>query len=147
LNVSMNVASMGPEDMVVILAGTNDISRNDSKGFLSRLRKTLQVLSHTNVLLFNIPHRFDLIPESCVNTEVAKVNQKLSQICNHFRNVTLVDISRIGRRFHTHHGLHFNFLGKRLLCDTIINAVQNIDLCNYKTPIVLPLVNQENWIA
>jgi hypothetical protein len=98
--------SMTSRDLVVLSAGANDVSKDESQNFLSSLKKQLHSLTHTNVLLYNIPHRYDLIPESCVNAEIERVNKEMHVISRHFRNVKIIEISKLGRRFHDHQGLN-----------------------------------------
>ena len=118
---------MGLNDLVVFLAGTNDIAKNQAKGFLQDLRKQLQMLLCTNVLIFTIPHRFDLPPWSSVNKEVERVNKEIYRLAKHLKNVYLVDLNHIGRRFYTNHGFHLNNIGKRYVSTEILKVAQKID--------------------
>lgn len=104
---------LGSDDLAVFLAGTNDVARNELKNLLASLRQQLLSARGANVLVFSVPHRHDLAPWSCVNAEVKKANDSMKKICKYFRNVTYIDISSLGIRFHTAHGLHLNKLGKR----------------------------------
>ncbi|XP_068084679.1 uncharacterized protein [Anabrus simplex] len=121
---------LGATGVAVYLAGTNDVGRNNTRGMISSLRSRLQELHHTNVVVFSVPHRHDLPAWSCVNKEVNKVNEELLKICRHFKNVKYVDISNLGRRFHTWHGLHLNRLGKRYVVNSILefaNAIKDVE--------------------
>ncbi|XP_049859401.1 uncharacterized protein LOC126354070 [Schistocerca gregaria] len=63
------------------MAGANDVSRNERKVASSTLKKTLEVLTHTNVIVVNVPHRHDLPQWSCVNKEVEQTNKEYKAIC------------------------------------------------------------------
>jgi len=76
---------------------------------------------HVKVLLYTIPVRYDLPLWSCVNDEIRSVNDKIVNLQKHFKNLTVVDIGKIGRRFHTAHALHLNVLGKLLVSDDILH--------------------------
>lgn len=58
-----------------------------------------------------------------VNTEVLRVNDKISKLCKYFKNVSVVDLSKIGQRFHTRHGLHLNDLGKQYIASKILEMI------------------------
>jgi hypothetical protein len=117
---------MNSRDLVIISAGANDVSKNESRNFLSSLKTRLHGLTHTNVLLYNVPYRYDLIPESCVNAEIKCVNKNIYDICRRFENVKLIDISKIGRRFHNSQGLKLNFLGRRYFMDSLTYHLQGL---------------------
>jgi hypothetical protein len=61
--------------VVVIWGGSNDISRNNMKDALKNVNKFVKGNSELNIVLICVPQRHDLIPESCVNTEVVKYNR------------------------------------------------------------------------
>jgi hypothetical protein len=51
------------------MGGANDIARNEIKDCINTLKRTLVALTCTNVIVFNIPTRHDLIKESIGNKE------------------------------------------------------------------------------
>jgi predicted metallo-beta-lactamase superfamily hydrolase len=82
--------------------------------------------------MLNIPQRYDLMNGSVVNTEVQKANEAIDKVCRRFRNVSLVDISRIHRRYHTRHGMHLNLAGKKFVSSEIskiINSKYPLEAC------------------
>jgi hypothetical protein len=58
--------SLSKEDVIVIQAGSNDVFRNNAKLALSLIVKFCE-LTNTNIILLDIPHRYDLQRTSCVN--------------------------------------------------------------------------------
>jgi len=64
-------------DDTVVLWGGNDVARNNSMVGVKHVLDLLINLSHTNVILLSVPHRHDLISDSCVNREVDVVNSSL----------------------------------------------------------------------
>ena len=140
-------SDLGKEDVAVIIAGTNDVACNESSQLLRVMKKRLADLRHTNVVMFSIPHRHDLREWSCVNKEVKKTNELMKNICKHFSNVSFVDLSSLGSRFHTTNGLHLNNLGKMFIVQEILNKVNRINGNNSgscKEPIPLgPLIENE----
>lgn len=125
--------NLGPDDFAVILAGSNDVSRNEAKDLHIALRKRLADLHETNVIVFSVPHRHDLVKWSCVNDEIRNTNLKIKKVCRYFKNCSFIDISNLGIRFHTKHGLHLNDLGKKFVSQRILECIdKNVGLLNSK---------------
>lgn len=114
--------NMSDRDLVVLMGGGNDMEKFGAKKFLSSLKKCLYDLSHVNIILMNVPRRYDLPISSNIHHQIERTNLEIARICRQFKNVRLLDISNIGRRFHTRHGLHLNSLGKRYISDFISGA-------------------------
>ena len=81
--------------------------------------------SHTNILVVNVPNRFDLGAHSCVNYEVNAVNRKLDKHMKSFQNATTVEVTSDRENF-TKHGLHLNRKGKEQAAKTIVSSIQDI---------------------
>jgi hypothetical protein len=64
-------------------------------------------LDHTNVIVLNVPHRHDLIPNSCVNDEVKVFNRKIGKLCKVYKNLSVLPVDS-DRALYTRHGLHLN---------------------------------------
>jgi hypothetical protein len=103
-NCVRDSATFGPQDHIVIMGGANDIASNETKSCINVVKRTLSVVTCTNVIVLNIPSRYDLIGESRVNKEIRKANIDISKVCKRFRNVKILDISNISRVYHTRHG-------------------------------------------
>jgi len=58
-----------------------------------------------------VPHRYDLKADSCVNEETREFNWKLKSLSEQFANLCVIEIS-INREVYTRHGLHMNRRGK-----------------------------------
>lgn len=122
-DVASNCESLGSEDCVVLMCGTNDIARNESSKVVENLDSVLMQLKKTNVVVVNVPVRHDLGPWSIINTEVKMVNQKLHTLSEKYPNVELIDVSVLDRDFHTNHGMHLNGRGKDYLAEQISLSV------------------------
>lgn len=138
------VSELGQCDIPVFLAGTNDIAHNEQKGLLSSLKKKLYELrSARQVVVFSVPHRYDLANWSIVNKELSEANEAMSRVCKHFSNVIYIDISKLDRRFHTTQGFHLNALGKKYISNKILETVNSIamihKLDNNSRPKTIPL--------
>lgn len=120
-------SSFETDAVVVIMAGTNDVARNESSGLLRSLKKRLKALSGQKVIVCGVPFRYDLPSWSCVNSEVSVTNEKMLKICSFFSNCVFLDLSTLGRRFHTAHGLHLNSLGKEYVAGKIVELVCRLE--------------------
>jgi hypothetical protein len=81
---------------------------------LKSLQKFVEVYKNVNIVLINTPHRYDLLPTSCVNKEVAKCNRQLKKIIKLYSNVDLMEVG-LQRKHFTRHAQHLNPSGKELV--------------------------------
>jgi len=131
------VKSLKCDDVVVIWGGSNDISRNNVKDALKNVNEFVKGTMETNIVLINAPHRHDLIPDSCVNKEVAKFNRQLKKIVKLYPNVHLLE-ANLDRNYFTRHGMHLNPKGKELLSQQLAAVVENVFSKEQSVPIITP---------
>lgn len=122
---NINAEHLTEKDFLVIVSGTNDVAKNESHEVVSSITETLTQVKNKNVILVDLPNRFDLVDWSCVNTETRKTNYKLQELCAMYKNITIVEASSAERDMHTKHGLHLNIKGKKWLAQKIIDTVKN----------------------
>jgi hypothetical protein len=79
--------------------------------------------AHTKVILLSVPHRHDLIKDSCVNREVKVFNGSLRNSLKFFGKVELIDVVN-EREFFTKHGHHLNCRGKEIMVGRIAQAIE-----------------------
>jgi hypothetical protein len=82
------------KDVVVLLGSTTDIVGNSSAVGMKHLLEFVISANHTNVILMSAPHRYGLMSNSCVNSEVEKFNRKLCKKLERFGKVEMTDIVR-----------------------------------------------------
>lgn len=111
---------------MVIIAGSNDTARNEAQRAVDKIRETVTKYSEQQIILLEIPKRYDLENWSCVNTETKKTNSIYKTICDENSNVTLVEVSSAHRQFHTRHGQHLNKMGKQWLAQKIYQTASGI---------------------
>jgi len=121
------------KDLLIFYGGTRDISRNETSKGVKALKAFAQRTIHTNVILLEAPHRHDLPPVSCVNTEVTRFNKRLHSLATTFNHVKVLSIP-IDRRFHTNHGLHLNKKGKDWTASNLVKENGNLHLPDKSTP-------------
>jgi hypothetical protein len=116
---------------LVLFAGSNDVYSNNSKDYLKCLRDFLAQYNYVEIILCTIPWRHDLPVWSVVNKEISMVNNKIKNLAKFFKRVHIVDVSNIGRKFYTEHGLHLNYRGKILVCESILECFRNCQSGEY----------------
>ncbi|KAG8312014.1 hypothetical protein J6590_031477 [Homalodisca vitripennis] len=122
--INIQGEKLDEKDILVVFCGTNDVSRNEANEAINIIKDTLEEHSNQNIILLNIPHRYDLVQWSCVNEEVKRTNGILQEISDQYNNVKLVNVHDADRKLHTRHGLHFNHKGKLWLADKIREAAK-----------------------
>ena len=81
------------QDAVIVWGGIRDISRNESQKGLRQLRNFVEKHNQTNVLVVNVPNRFDLEAQSCINHEVNTFNRKLDKHMKTFQHASTVEVT------------------------------------------------------
>ena len=72
-----DIQQLSKQDVVVVWGGSKDVGKNESKKGINRIQRFVETNKHTNIILMEVPHRHDLIQESCVNKEVKKYNSRI----------------------------------------------------------------------
>jgi hypothetical protein len=83
----------------------------------------MEVYKSVNIVLINTPHRYDLLPTSCVNKEVVKFNRQLRKIVKLYSNVDLMEVEPQRKHF-TRHGQHLNHSGKELISSELAIKIE-----------------------
>ncbi|KAG8265087.1 hypothetical protein J6590_102891 [Homalodisca vitripennis] len=115
---------LGPNDVLAIACGSNDVFRNEAQRAIDAISETLDKYSGFRIVLVDLPTRHDLKNWSCVNKEIRKFNKNLETISQEFPNVSLVRASGADRYLHTRHGMHLNARGKYWLAKLICEALE-----------------------
>lgn len=125
-------------DIKVVLAGSNDVSCNEADRALGQLKNILdnKRYSESNIVIVNLPQRYDLIKNSCVNREIRKTNKKLKLMCSMYSKANLIDVGNLDRNLHTKHGQHLNRKGKNFLVTTLCKVVTSLKGKMESSPIV-----------
>ena len=74
--------------------------------------------NHTNIILVNIPHRYDTANTNTVNDSIEKFNKRLEKLVKVSPHASFPKTEQ-NRKLYTRHGLHYNRLGKRYLFNHI----------------------------
>jgi hypothetical protein len=105
----------------------------------------IQKYNNTNIIVVNIPHRYDLAKDSKINLEIQAYNAKINKIAKSFRHVAVVEIES-NRKYFTKHGLHLNNVGKEWLAKLIATQIDKLINNRNKTEPVIALNLKEDTI-
>jgi hypothetical protein len=112
-------ALLGPmNDFLIICSGTNDINRNSSKNAVKNITNFIMNVNHTNIIIINVPYRYDVLNHPHINSSIKSFNSKLLKLANRFSHVGITEIEN-NRLLFTKHGLHLNKFGKELLSNQL----------------------------
>lgn len=116
---------------LVLVAGANDVYKNESINFLLRLYAMLPLLSVNNkrVIIATIPLRYDLPSWSCVNKEIRKVNKKIRFMCCQYKNIRIASLDDFSVEFFGKPGkpgIHLNQPGKFKLTRLINSFLKQV---------------------
>jgi hypothetical protein len=138
LSVKSELKNLSKSDVVVLCGGTLDVARNDTMKGLSSVSQFVKNNEHTNVIVVDTLHRFDLTTYSRVNKEVIALNRKLKKIIKPYNHNSKLNLN-VEREHFTQHGLHTNGSGKDrisgLLASRIMKLVTTRPL---GTPLAIP---------
>jgi GTPase SAR1 family protein len=114
------------KDVMIVQGGSNDVYRNNAKLALTQIVNLCEELSYVNIIILDIPHRYDLIETSYVNKEIQVFNRKLRKVTKSYKHVKL-GVSNNKEDF-TRHGMHLNREGKRQIARQIAREIRQITI-------------------
>jgi lysophospholipase L1-like esterase len=136
--MNSDIKSLTKNDVVIVCGGANDVAKNNAKRTLNHISNFVKLNNHTNIIVTNLPHRFDLMQYSCVNNEIRLYNRKLMKSLKPFNHVSILEMCS-ERKFFTNHGLHLNGLGKEEMAKKIVSHTNTLLYQKNNPPIAL------NW--
>lgn len=130
-----DIKHLTKDDVVIFMGGANDVAKNNSQTAIKHIRNFLNTNKHTNIIVANVPHRYDLMQTSCVNNEIESFNRKLWKHAKAHQHVSTLEINN-DRTLYTTHGQHLNGLGKDKLVNQLVSLTHNI-LHHQKVPAII----------
>jgi hypothetical protein len=101
--VKSEMKNLSKNDVVVLCGGTLDVARKGLSSILQFVANT----EHTNVIIIDAPHRFDLEASSYVNKEINVSNRKFNKIIKPYEYTSQLHLN-MDREHFTGHGMHMN---------------------------------------
>ena len=78
-SVNSEIPSLTRKDVVIVCGGANDVAKNNAKMALNQISNLVKSYNNTNIIVINLPPRFDLMHHSCVNNEIRSFNRNLKK--------------------------------------------------------------------
>jgi len=121
----MDLVDLNKQDVVVISAGANGVYMNSCSVALLKITKFIQNNCNTNMIIYGVPHRYDLAEYSCVNRAIQAFKCKLKKVATLFKHVTLLECN-YGREYCTNHGMHLNGRGRRRVSKQLASVISKL---------------------
>ena len=109
-----DIQQLSKQDVAVVWGGSKDVGKNETKQGINWIQSFVQTNKHTNIILMEVPHRYDLTQDSCVNREVEKYNSTIRKLMKVHENAEVMKVN-LDRRGFTKHSQHMNTMGKELM--------------------------------
>lgn len=123
ISTARNVSGqLTKKDKLVMIAGTNDIDTHSHNLNLTSIVNLLQDTQNTNIILAEIPVRYDAGARSHISAEIESYNRKLQKVTKGFQHVSLVK-GTSNRELFTKHGLHLNVKGKEIFTKELLKIL------------------------
>jgi lysophospholipase L1-like esterase len=123
------------KDTVIVIGGSNGIGKTELNTNLTSIVKLLDVLQHTNVIIAELPVRYDTEATPWINEQIKQYNKKLGKVTKSHKQAKLIRTTT-DREHYTKHGLHLNSRGKESMVREILKKLswETGDSCNFGDP-------------
>jgi RNase P subunit RPR2 len=112
---------------VVIISGTNDLLKNNTREIYQELERDLkQISADKPILLTTIPTRYDIAENKLEHYEYIQVNNYIKELAARINNVYILDLDHLQRYHFTKFGIHLNYRGKIKLSYMILEMLKTI---------------------
>ena len=118
---------LGKSDVIVINGGANDISsmKTHTINVVGKMARFVQKYNNTNIIIANIPLRYDLEKSSVINSEILAFNKQLIKIEKAYSHVNILE-TNFDRKLFTRHGMHLNKRGKEWLSKSLAAQISKL---------------------
>jgi len=126
--------------VIVINGGANDIGskRNQTNKVLVKMAQFMQKHNNSNIIVVNIPHRYDMDRISVTNLKIQEGKRKLNKMAKGFSHVAIVETD-LNRKYFTRHGMHLNKSGNARLSKLVATWICRLVKSNNRYVPVIPL--------
>jgi len=131
-------------DVILISYGINDYEVNNFSLTRQNIIDFIQRNNQTNIILMNLPYRYDLPNSIAVNRIITSLNSKLKKTLKAFPHTYFMEMDNT-RTLFTNHGLHMNKLGKQLVIFQVATFLYSTFEPKKSPPISLSWYNQQNY--
>ena len=71
------ILRLSKQDVAVVWGGSRDVGKNETNKGINCIHSFVKTNSHTNFIIMDVLHRYDLEQNTCVNKEVEKYNRRI----------------------------------------------------------------------
>jgi hypothetical protein len=123
--------------MIIHCYGINDLDlKKKFSCTFQNIKNFVMKNNHTNILLMNILHRYDIPNSPYVNKIISMLNRKLQKLVTVNPHTSFLEVFN-NRNIFTNHGLHRNKLGKNLVKLQLASFLLTAFVQNTSKPISL----------
>ena len=138
------IGRLSCKDVILISYGTNDYEVNDFSLTLQNIIDFIQRNNQTNIILMNLPNRYDLPNSIAIKRKITTLNRKLKKSIKAFPHTYFMETDNT-RTLFTNHGLHMNKMGKHLVNCQIATFLYSIFKQKKSPPISLSWYEPLNY--
>jgi len=120
---------LNKRDVIVI-----DMYMKNSNVTLLKITELIQNNCNTNIIIFGVLYRYDLVEYSRVNRAIQVFNCKLKKVATSFNYVTILECN-YNREYFTNHGMHLNGSDKRLVSKQLASDISKLTAIEAIAPI------------
>jgi hypothetical protein len=97
---------------------------------------------HTNIIIINVPLRFDRNDFSIVNEETRALNMKLNTLVEKFKNINVWSVA-LSRKYCTRYKTHMKNKGKENIVNRLTDRIMSVK-CKHETVKMISLIWKDN---
>jgi len=109
--MGMYTGELTRADTVIVFGGTNDTEKSKQCSNLTLTVNFRENTQNTNVILMEVPVRYDTEVRPLISEQIVSYNRKLHKVTKKYKHVKLVRVTTSRNHFTTH-DLHLNYTGK-----------------------------------
>lgn len=114
-------------DFVLLMGGSNDIPQAKLDKYDEILDKIVRVAGRTNVVVSEVPYRYDLNNFKSSKENAKFINRLLSSTMRHTNSFKVLKLAFLKRHHFTSHGLHYSYKGKCLLVSKFMSLIKSVN--------------------
>jgi hypothetical protein len=120
LNTSKyDLSKLTRTDIIIMIGRSNGIDKSVHGKNLTSIVNFLDGTQNTNVILVEVPVRYNIGARSHINEQIENYNKKRNKVTKSFKHVKLVKVTT-NREHFTKHGLHLNNKHKEIMSKELL---------------------------
>ena len=92
---SQEIMKLNHDDILIICRGTNDLATNRTSLAFQNMSNMVTKNNHANIILVNIPYRYDTANTSTVNDNIEKFKRRLEKLVKLSPHASFLKLNKI----------------------------------------------------